>query len=313
MVQNFSSFLFKRNHLCLNLRHQGGYHPCHHVTWEWGVVRLFEPFLLQLRREAFDFRFRKAHHRTFDGLTVAEACRGGGRERFGSQNVNSYVKIPKMFWVFHLFFLAFFAELNFLQKPSNLAFLMLFTFFFSHIKLATEFVGHLWSFLLVFTWPGRHLAGWFFLCPAGWSSVPWPKFFSVAAGEQRIQTQYHNNQNIPEWILNPAYTCIHVFYFPPWTLLILRLGMLHGDKSWEEALRLELSSAWIVMPMQPVRRKRRCWATSWVFQIWLSACKIWLGNGITGHFVLLHTIIHRLIDQSTQLIIFEEVPRRFAF
>jgi len=171
----------------------------------------------------------------------------------------------------------------------------------------------LWSFLLVFTWPGRHLAGWFFLCPAGWSSVPWPKFFSVAAGEQRIQTQYHNNQNIPEWILNPAYTCIHVFYFPPWTLLILRLGMLHGDKSWEEALRLELSSAWIVMPMQPVRRKRRCWATSWVFQIWLSACKIWLGNGITGHFVLLHTIIHRLIDQSTQLIIFEEVPRRFAF
>lgn len=107
MVQNFSSFLFKRNHLCLNLRHQGGYHPCHHVTWEWGVVRLFEPFLLQLRREAFDFRFRKAHHRTFDGLTVAEACRGGGRERFGSQNVNSYVKIPKMFWVFHLFFWCF--------------------------------------------------------------------------------------------------------------------------------------------------------------------------------------------------------------
>ena len=72
------------------------------------------------------------------------------------------------------------------------------------------------------------------------------------------------------WIL--AYTCIHVFYFPPWTLLILRLGMLHGDKSWEEALRLELSSAWIVMPMQSVRRKRRCWATSWVFQIWLSVC-----------------------------------------
>ena len=107
MVQNFSSFFFKRNHLCLNLRHQGGYHPCHHVTWEWGVVRLFEPFLLQPRREAFDFRFRKAHHRTFDGLTVAEACRGGGRERFGSQNVNSYVKIPKMFWVFHLFFFVF--------------------------------------------------------------------------------------------------------------------------------------------------------------------------------------------------------------
>ena len=94
-------------------------------------------FLLQLRREAFDFRFRKAHHRTFDGLTVAEATgEGVGSDSEANKN-NSYVKIPKMCLGVSPPFFLFFAELNFLQKPSNTL--------FSHIKLATEFVGHLWS------------------------------------------------------------------------------------------------------------------------------------------------------------------------
>lgn len=58
----FSSLIFFKKKM-FESEASGGMSPCHHV-----------------RREAFDFRFRKAHHRTFDGLTVAEATHGESRE-----------------------------------------------------------------------------------------------------------------------------------------------------------------------------------------------------------------------------------------
>lgn len=130
-------------------------------------------------------------------------------------------------------------------------------FFFSHIKLATEFVGHLWSFLLVFTWPGRHLAGWFFLCPAGWSSVPWPKFYSVAAGEQRIQTQYHNHQNIPEWILPIPVSMVSMFFIFPAGLF--------------------LSSGWVCFMGTSLGKRRYVWSCP-VLELWCQ-CNRSVGKG----------------------------------
>ena len=242
--------------------------PCHHVTWEWGVAFDFpKKILLQLRREAFDFRFRKAHHRTFDGLTVAEAT--GGREWgvgsgvFGfparwkkytngseseAQKIIPMSRFPRCFgWISPVFFL------NFLQQPSNLVGLLdAFLRFFSHIKLATKFVDHLWSFLLVFTWPGRHLAGWFFLCPAGWSSVPWPKFYSVAAGEQRIQT---NRITVTitktflneSWILPIPVSMVSMFFIFPAGLF--------------------LSSGWVCFMGTSLGKRRYVWSCP-VLELW---------------------------------------------
>ncbi len=204
-----------------------------------GATFLPRKSYLQLRREAFDFRFRKAHHRTFDGLTVAEAGFPLGYRCYGKepQKTESMSRCfgEKPFLLF----------LNF-QETILVGFFGWFPFF-STSNWQRKLVGHSWS--LSWFWLGQEgiwQGDFSFVQLADPQSLG--QSFTALLLEEPALThflQYDNKQTFPNHLESGPY-CISVFfllYFFSWNLIILRLGMLHGDKSWEEAPRLELSSA----------------------------------------------------------------------
>ena len=171
-----------------------------------GATFLPRKSYLQLRREAFDFRFRKAHHRTFDGLTVAEAGFPLGYRCYGKepQKTESMSRCfgEKPFLLF----------LNF-QETILVGFFGWFPFF-STSNWQRKLVGHSWS--LSWFWLGQEgiwQGDFSFVQLADPQSLG--QSFTALLLEEPALThflQYDNKQTFPNHLESGPY-CISVFFF----------------------------------------------------------------------------------------------------